>query len=141
MYLKEFYNKKLNDYKSTGIVDNYAKLLSILLLSEINRYKNYKCNNISFYGKYKEEIDEKIKKLEKDFNITDQDYINYMNSLGIEVYNVDKAKIKFIYEESIIVLQWALLYCKDTSPEDAYEFCYDDDIKNLNLRRYRYEEF
>ena len=94
---------EVNDYKNNGVVDNYAKLLSILLLSEINRYKNYRCNNIKFYGKYKNEIDETINRLEKDFNITDEDYINYLNNQGIEVYNVDKAKIKFIYEENFIV--------------------------------------
>ena len=139
MYLKEFYNKKVNDYKQTNTVDSYSKLLSILLLSEINRFNNPRCSNITFYSRNKEIINEKINKIERDFNITDEDYLNYFNSIGVGVRDIDKAKIKYIYEESIIVLQWALIFCKE-SPEDAFEFCYDEEVKNMNLRRYRYED-
>lgn len=141
MYLRDFYTKKLTDYKQTNNVDSYSKLLSILLLNEINRFNNPRCSSQAFYTRYKNVINEKINKIEQDFNITDEDYLKYFNSIGVEVRDINKAKIKYIYEESIIVLQWAMIFCNDSTPEDAFEFCYDEEVKNMNLRRFRYEDY
>lgn len=81
MTLIELYNLKLNEYKETGVRERPWKLLAMLLLSEINKYEPARNSRGEFYKKYKDEIDKKIAKVERDFNFTYEDIVEYIERI------------------------------------------------------------
>lgn len=78
MTLIELYNLKLNEYKETGLRERPWKLLAMLLLSEKDKYEPLINSQEKFYKKYKKEIDKKISKVERDFNFTHEDIVEYI---------------------------------------------------------------
>ena len=98
MTLIELYNFKLNEYKETGLRERPWKLLAMLLLSEKDKFEPLKSSQGEFYKKYKEEIDKKIAKVERDFNFTHKDIVEYIEETVIcdNPTSVDK-NIKKVY--------------------------------------------
>lgn len=130
MNLQELYQLKLENNDTS----NYAKLLALLLLPNIKDYEPVRSNPHSFYEKYKEKINEKISQVEKDFKITDEDYNNVFIMRGFESDNIDFDKIWTIYSEGFGALQWGLIYANNKSPEQIYEFFFDEDLNTKKTK-------
>lgn len=129
MTLLELYNLKLNEYKKTGVRERPWKLLAMLLLSEKDKFEPLRTSQGEFYKRYKEEIDKKISRVEKDFNFTHEDMVEYIEKMVV-CDNFEEQKIWFVFEEGIGVLEWGLMYMKDKSAEEIYSEYYDtDDLK------------
>ena len=126
MNLEELYQSKLDEYNEIHTTKYYSKLLAILLLQEKYLYTKDNCSIYDFYEKYKNIINVKIKKIEDDFKLSDNDYYKLLSKEGIITKNLKNDKIWYIYEEGIKILQWAL-------NNDIYE-------EPENILRYYYEE-
>lgn len=127
MNLNELYNLKLETYKKTGIKEHPSKLLALLLLPEMDKYEPLNCAEGLFYRTYKKEIDEKINKVENDFNITKEEIISYIEEIFVSEekhYNDDK--IWFVFSEGFGALHWGLMYGKNNTPEQTYIEYFDD---------------
>jgi len=136
MTLMELYNLKLNEYKETGLRERPWKLLSMLLLSEMNKYESFGNSRGDFYEKYKEEIDKKISKVELDFNFSKKDLIKIIEET-ITCVNYEEQKIWFVFEDGFGALSWGLQYKPSKTAEEIYSEYYDtDDLK----KQYNLEE-
>lgn len=129
MTLLELYNLKLHEYKETGLKEKPSKLLAMLLLSEKDKYEPLRNSEGKFYEKYKEQINQKIKIVEQDFNLTYEDLIKYIEET-VECNNYEEQKIWFGFAEGFGALHWGLLYQKEKTPEEIYSRYFDsDDLK------------
>ncbi len=129
MTLIELYNLKLNEYKETGVRERPWKLLAMLLLSEKDKYEPLRNSQGEFYKKYKEEIDKKIAKVERDFNFTHEDIVEHIEKT-VECDNFEEQRIWFVFEDGFGVLNWGLLYREEKTAEEIYSEYYDnDDLK------------
>lgn len=132
MNLIELYNTKLKIYKETGIKDNPDKLLAMLLLPEKDKFKPLNACSGEFYQKYKKEIDEKIIKVETDFNFTKDEIIEIIEN-NFSVYTDDSDyehnKIWFAFSEGFGVLQWGIIYRKNLTSEEIFEEFYGDSLE------------
>ena len=134
MTLLELYNLKLNEYKKTGLREKPWKLLAMLLLSEKDKFEPLRETRGDFYKKYKEQIDEKIKKVERDFNFVYQDIVDYIERTHV-CDDYEKQRIWYVFEDGFGVLNWALLYRKEKTGEEIYAEYYksDDLIRSYNI--------
>ena len=129
MKLIELYNLKLHEYKSYGVKERPHKLLAMLLLSEIANYQPLRNSQGEFYKKYKNEIDKKISKVEKDFNLTYEEIVEIIEKTVI-CDNFEEQRIWFVFAEGFGALNWGLLYHEEMTPEEIYSHYFDtDDLK------------
>lgn len=129
MTLIELYNLKLNEYKETGVRERPWKLLAMLLLSEINKYEPARNSRGEFYKKYKDEIDKKIAKVERDFNFTYEDIVEYIERIVV-CDNYEYQRIWFVFEDGFGALSWGLMYREEKTAEEIYsEYFENDELK------------
>ena len=129
MTLIELYNLKLNEYKETGVRERPWKLLAMLLLSEKDKYEPLRNAQGEFYKKYKTQIDEKIKKVERDFNFVYDDIVKYIEETVV-CDNYEEQRIWFVFAEGFGALNWGLLYQQEKTSEEIYSQYFDnDDLK------------
>lgn len=125
--LGSIYNNYLRNYKRTGNKPYPDKLLALLILPEKDNYEPLMTSEGKFYEAYKKEIDEKIEQVIKDFNLTKEDIINFIEQKGIyskeEDYEEDK--IWFVFAEGFGTMHWSLMYHPEYTPEQVYLECYD----------------
>lgn len=119
MELEQLYNMCLENYNKTGFKLHPSKLLSMLLLSEWDKFEPINDALGKFYEKYQKQIDEKINKVEKDFNFTKDQFLNYIEQ-GAFSGNYEYDKIWFVYGQSIELLHWAIAYGKLKTKEKCY---------------------
>lgn len=131
MTLKELYNLKLYEYKEFGIKERPWKLLAMLLLSEKNKYEPLKNAQGEFYKKYKNEIDKQINKVERDFDFTHEEIVEYIEKT-VDCDNYEEQKIWFVFEDGFGILNWGLMYKEDKTAEEIYSEYYNND----DLKRY-----
>ena len=134
MTLLELYNLKLYEYKESGIRERPHKLLAMLLLSEKDKYElvDYSTPRGGFYEKYKEEIDKKIAKVERDFELTHEDIVRYIEEKQ-ELYNYEHQRLWNVYREGFIVVSTCLIYGKGKTAEEIYsEYIDADDLKKYH---------
>lgn len=121
--LTDLYNSYVEIFKITGRKPYPDRLLALLLLPEKDKYLPLRVTEGKFYQYYQKEIDAKIKQVEKDFNITKEDIIGYIEEKGIcykeEDYEQDK--IWFVYAEGFGVMHGSLMYEPAQTPEEAYQ--------------------
>lgn len=129
MNLMELYNKKLIEYKETGVREQPDKLLAMLLLPEKDNYEGLKTSEGKFYNYYKKQIDEKILKVTTDFQITDDDIVNYIEGKGLLCNDLENDKIWFVFAPGFGAMHWALMYHPDMSPEEIYNAVYDNELE------------
>ena len=83
MTLLELYNLKLNEYKETGVRERPWKLLAMLLLTRKDEFEPLNTSAGEFYERYKKEIDKEIIRVEKDFNFTHEDLVEYIEKMVV----------------------------------------------------------
>lgn len=129
MTLLDLYNLKLNEYKKTGVRERPWKLLAMLLLTRKDEFTTLNTSEGEFYKRYKKEIDKEISRVERDFNFTHEDLVEYIEKLVV-CDNFEEQKIWFVFEDGFGVLEWGLMYMQDKSAEEIYSEYYDnDDLK------------
>ena len=125
MNLEGFYKYKLNKYKNNNKKEEPAKLLAIQLLLCIKYIKQ--CNNIyMLYFNNKKLIDSKIEKIENDFDLNKIDSYNNIKNT--------KDGIFALYSDSLETVRIAYMYYKDKTIEEAYAFCFDEDINKYIVK-------
>ena len=116
--LKELYKQYLDNFKENGIHPHPSELLALLLLPDKDRYLSLTGNSRDFYNYYKEEIDEKINQVIKDFDLEEEDIIDYItNGVICNEENYEEYKIWFVFANGFNVLQWGIMFHPDWSPE------------------------
>jgi hypothetical protein len=138
MNLKKLYNLKLVDYKLNGVRDSPDKLLAMLLLPQKDNFLPLMVSSGEFYNKYKKEIDVKIERVIRDFEITNAEIVTYIEDKGVMCQNFEHDKIWFVFCEGFDTMHWGLMYRKNKSPEQIYAEAYGsdelDDINELSIR-------
>ena len=129
MTLLELYKLKQYEYKETRVREKPWKLLAMLLLSEKDQYEPLIGTQGEFYKKYKEKIKKQMKKVEKDFDFTREDIIEYIEkTTNCDNYAVQR--IWYVYANGFAALNWGLQYKKENTPEEIYsEYYHSDDLK------------
>ena len=130
MTLMELYNEELENYQKIGERNHPSKLLALLLLDKKDEFEPLIVEEGEFYIAYKREIDWKIEKFTKDFNLSKEDFINYIEgSLGFYVEkDYEEDKLWQVFSEGFGALHWGLMYRSDCSGEEIY-FDYFDDTR------------
>lgn len=116
--LEEQYKYYLNNFKNKGINPHPSELLALLLLPDKDKYLSLTGNIDDFYNYYQDEIDKRIIQVMNDFDLEEEDIIEYANIFE-ERDNFDYKKN--VFANGIIVLQWGIMYHLDWSPERIYE--------------------
>lgn len=124
--LQRLYDLKLKNYKEKNIKESPDKLLAMLLLQEKDKYKPITGESGKFYEYYKEQIDEKISQVEKDFEFTKDEIIELIEEKGVFCDDYGYDKIWFVFCEGFGVLQWGLMYNNDKTPEELYIMGFSD---------------
>lgn len=140
MTVEGLYNLKLLDYKINGYRDYPDKLLALLLLSEKDEYEPLRVSEGDFYNTYKEKIDQKIAKVEKDFEITNDDIVSYIEAKGLCCEDFDRDRIWYVYHEGFGSMHWGIWYHPELTAEEIYEECFEDPGKYKNsevAKRYK----
>lgn len=136
MTLKELYNLRLHEYKETGFRDEPYRLLAMLLLSEKDKFKPVNNSEGVFYKTYKKAIDDKISKVENDFDFTEEDIWTYLEKTGYtDDYESDK--IWFVFSSGFSALHWGITYHPNRTGEEIYsEYFTNNDLqKEYNIEQ------
>lgn len=133
MELKELYNLKLLDYKNNGVKEHPANLLAMLLLSERDKFEPIAVSEKEFYSTYKKEIDTKIEKVVKDFEITNEEIAKYIEDNGVSTGDFEYDKIWFVFCEGFGAMHWGLMYRPEKSPEEIYSEVFHVNLDNVSL--------
>lgn len=129
MKLLELYNLKLNEYKKTGFKDKPSKLLALLLLATKDEYVPLKDSIGIFYKIHKSKIDSKLFQVEKDFNFSKEEIMEYIEKVEA-CDDYENQKIWIAFEDGISALQWGLLYRQDKTGEEIYsEYFESNELK------------
>ena len=135
MTLIEFYNEELENYHDTGERNHPSNLLALLLLDKKDEFESLKVEEGEFYDAYKEEIDREIDKVTKDFNLSKEDFINYIEG-NLGFYNekdYEEDKLWQVFSEGFGALHWGVMYRTDCSGEEIYfDYFGDTRIKDNN---------
>lgn len=115
--LKDIYIDNLRMYNETGLKPWLDEMLLILLLEEKDYFEPLKLTVIDFYKFYYRVINEKIMKIKKDFNLTEENIIEQKKLKGFS----DDEDIFFFIEEVIGIIH---SYIKDTSKVTPLEVYY-----------------
>lgn len=119
--LINLYNKYLEEFNKTGEREHPSRLLALLLLNEKENYEPLLIDEGGFYKKYKTQIDNKIEKIVRDFKITKNDIIKYIQQTVISLeQDFEKDKIWFVFAEGFGCMHWGNMYHKEDKPEDIY---------------------
>lgn len=116
--LEELYKQYLINFKKNGIHPHPSELLALLLLPNKDKYLSLTGNIDDFYNYYQKEIDKKIIQVMNDFDLEEEDIMEYANIFE-ERDNFDYKKN--VFANGIIVLQWGIMYHSNWSPERIYE--------------------
>lgn len=103
--LKLVYTDNLIKYRITHMRQHPALLLSILLLSNIDTYKEVTTNIQEFYEANKKNILEQINKVIKDFNFTEEKLLSYD---GDNLVKDDSFNLMKVFSSSIEILFLAI---------------------------------
>lgn len=134
MNLQDLYNYKLSIYQLEGIKPRPEKLLAMLLLPEKEKFYSTTKDSKIFYIQYKDAIDEKIAKIEKDFDITEKDIIDYAKQNGLSPDEIEFTEIWLIFYKGYASLIWGLHQAKGKTPEEIYsEYFHDSELQDLNI--------
>lgn len=132
MKLEGLYNLKLLDYKINGYRDQPDKLLALLIIPEKDQYEPLQVCEGEFYEAYKDRIDKKIAKVERDFEITHDDIVAYVEAKGLYCEDFEHERIWQVYHEGFGSMHWAIMYHPELTPEEIYEECFDEPSKDKN---------
>lgn len=116
--LEEQYKYYLNNFKNKGINPHPSELLALLLLPDKDKYLSLTGNVDDFYNYYQEEINKKIIQVMNDFDLEEEDIMEYANVFD------DKDNFDYkmtVFANGFIVLQWGIMYHSTWSPERIYE--------------------
>lgn len=132
MTVEGLYNLKLLDYRINGYRDQPDRLLALLILPEKDQYEPLMVCEGEFYKTYKDKIDQKIAKVEKDFEITHDDIVACVEAKGLCCENFDHDRIWYVYHEGFGSMHWAIMYHPELTAEEIYEECFDEPSKYKN---------
>lgn len=124
--LQEIYDEYLEKHKQTGVKPYPDKLLALLLLQEKDKYEPEHLVNGDFYNKYKKEINERIEKVITDFDLTEEDIINFIEQKGIyyKEENYEHDKIWFVFFKGFCAVintqRWHPSYTNEKAYDEYY---------------------
>lgn len=120
--LEDLYEQYKQTFNRTAIHPHPAELLSLLLLTEKDKYPAITGVSGDFYEYYQEEITEKIDQVIVDFAITKEEIIDYIEQTGIyyEEEKYEHYKIWLVFNEGFGVVQWGNMYHLDATPEKLH---------------------
>ncbi len=123
--LLEIYQNSLNEFNKSGYHPHPANLLSMLLLSEKDRFKPLSVSEGEFYKKYKYVIDDKIAKVIADFRMSKEEIVAFIEKQGIVVDDFESDKIWFVFAQGFGVMHGEMMY---RSYQTAYQMyiCMDN---------------
>lgn len=122
--LIDVYNLALENYQSMGVRLEPDKLLAMLLLPRRDEFEAIKVAEGEFYKAYKEKIDEAIEQVIRDFELTEEDIIQYVEAKGVCCDNYEHDKVWFVFAEGFGSMHWGLMYHKNKTPEEIFNLCY-----------------
>lgn len=122
--LLQRYATALEKFKRTGYHPHPANLLAMLLLPEKDHFEPLMVCEGVFYKEYKQEIDNKIAKVEEDFKITKQEIIAFIEKKGIvaDPDNLEEDKIWFVFHEGFGMMHGEMMYRPDQSDYQIYNY-------------------
>ena len=115
--LDELYKQYLNYFKENRIHPHPSNLLALLLLPDKDQYLSLTGNLEDFYNYYFEEIDKKIIQVMNDFDLDEEDIMEYAYILGND-NNIDYKKQ--VFSNGVITLLWGIMFYQDLSSEEIY---------------------
>lgn len=126
MKLNELYELKRKKFNLEGIKENPSKLLSILLLQNID---NFVCNQNDelddFYNKNKILINLLIEKVIKDFNFNSNELIDIIEE-SKNCDNFENDVIWCVFLKGFSSVYWALKCDEKYTPEQVYSIYFND---------------
>ena len=126
--LQEIYNEYLEEYRMTGVKPYPDKLLALLLFDEKEKYDPEHLVNGAFYKKYQNDIDKKIEKVTRDFELTKEDIIHFIELKGIypteEKYEYNK--LWFVFSNGFTSLIGMQRFHPSYTKEKAYHESYNE---------------
>lgn len=123
--LNVLYHACLNHYIVTGEREHPSHLLAMLLLQEKENYKPLKISEGKFYEVYKKQIDKKIEQVIKDFQMTKEDIIEYIEADGVSSNDYEHDKIWFVFCEGFGVMHGEMMYRPNQTAEEMYFSTYE----------------
>lgn len=118
--LNELYKTCLEHYILTGQREHPSHLLAMLLLEEKENYKPLMVSEGEFYDHYKKQIDEKINQVIKDFKLTKEDIIQYIEENGVFYDDYEEEKIWFVFCDGFGAMHGEMMYRPNQTPEEMY---------------------
>ena len=123
--LNVLYHACLNNYIVTGKREHPSHLLAMLLLPEKDKFEPLRVSEGNFYEYYKEQIDNKINQIMKDFQMYEEDIIEYVEEKGVCCDDYENDKIWFVFAEGFGVLHGEIMYRPNQTPEEMYFRCFE----------------
>ena len=115
--LDELYKQYLNNFKENRIHPHPSNLLALLLLPDKDQYLSLTGSLEDFYNYYFEEIDKKIIQVMNDFDLDEEDIMEYAYILGND-NNIDYKKQ--VFSNGVITLLWGIMFYQNLSSEEIY---------------------
>lgn len=126
--LGEIYRQYVNKFNRTGEHPHPSELLALLLLQDKDNYDVAAVPiDKDFIEYYREQINEKIEQVTVDFWITKEEILSYLGvDSNTRIDDADYEHLKFVevFRDGVEVLERALSYYKDSSPE----ICFNKDL-------------
>ena len=138
--LLEIYENALNEFKESGYHPHPANLLSMLLLSEKDKFEPIRTSEGVFYEKYKDEINDKISKVIDDFKISDEEIEAFVEKEGVLVSDFESDKIWFVFAEGFGVMHGEMIYRPNKTAYQMYS-CMNNKSKWYKMTENGLEEY
>ena len=138
--LLEMYENALEEFKQSGYHPHPANLLSMLLLTEKDKFEALRVSEGVFYKKYKSEIDRKISKVIDDFEISQQEIEAFIEAEGVLVDDFESDKIWFVFADGFGIMHGEMMYRPSQTDSQMY-CCMDNKSKWYRMTEYGLDEY
>ena len=138
--LLEMYMNALAEFKQNGYHPHPANLLSMLLLTEKDKFEALLVSEGVFYKKYKSEIDRKISMVIDDFEISKQEIEAFIEANGVFVDDFESDKIWFVFADGFGVMHGEMMYRPNQTAYQMY-CCMDNKSKLYKMTEYGLDEY
>lgn len=138
--LLEMYENALEEFKQSGYHPHPANLLSMLLLTEKDKFEALRVSEGVFYKKYKSEIDRKISKVIDDFEISQQEIEAFIEAEGVLVDDFESDKIWFVFADGFGIMHGEMMYRPNQTDYQMY-CCMDNKSKWYRMTEYGLDEY
>ncbi len=121
MTLQELYELELQNYRKFKIKEDPALLLAMLLLSKREKFRPVKKSDGLIFKLYESLILLEIKKVEKDFEWSHEDIMNYaLEKYGFCRENYEKTRIWVVFYPGLECFFSELMYPTNRTAEEVF---------------------